>query len=88
MKNMVLMYADPTATQAMTAAERAEVFRRHEALHQDVEGTGEMLNGAGLGYPWDTTTLRWHKTGSTATTRSAWAKPDRTGRHPPSRSAN
>ena len=67
MKYMVLMYADPTATEAMSAADRAEVFRRHEALHQDLAGTGEMLNGAGLAYPKDTTTIRWQPDGSTAT---------------------
>ncbi|MFC9238790.1 YciI family protein [Streptomyces decoyicus] len=67
MKYMVLMYADPAATQAMSAADRAEVFRRHEALHQDLAGTGEMLNGAGLAYPKDTTTIRWRREGPTAT---------------------
>ncbi|MDH6143768.1 hypothetical protein P3T35_005803 [Kitasatospora sp. GP30] len=60
MKYMVLMYADPAATEAMTKEQRAEVFRRHEALHQDLEGSGELLNGAGLAYPRDSTTLRWH----------------------------
>ncbi|MGA4543994.1 YciI family protein [Uniformispora flossi] len=59
MKFLVLMYADPAATAAMTEAERADVFARHEALHRDLAETGEMLNGAGLGYPADTTTLRW-----------------------------
>jgi hypothetical protein len=67
MKYMVLMYADPAATEAMSAAERADVFRRHEALHRDLEGTGEMLNGAGLAYPKDTTTIRWHPDGSLST---------------------
>ena len=66
MKYTVLMYADPAATEAMSAAERAEVFRRHEALHQDLEGTGEMLNGAGLAHPRDTTTIRWRADGSAA----------------------
>lgn len=33
MKYLVLMYAGPAATEAMTAEQRAEVFRRHEALH-------------------------------------------------------
>ncbi|MGW7410271.1 YciI family protein [Streptomyces sp. NPDC054833] len=66
MKYMVLMYADPAATEAMSEEERADVFRRHEALHRDLEGTGEMLNGAGLAYPKDTTTLRRHKDGSDA----------------------
>ncbi|MDC2954361.1 YciI family protein [Streptomyces gilvifuscus] len=67
MKYLVLMYADPAATEAMTADERAEVFRRHEALHRDLEGAGEMLNGAGLAYPRDTTTIRWHEDGPTTT---------------------
>ncbi|WP_441248031.1 YciI family protein [Kitasatospora sp. McL0602] len=58
MKYMVLMYADPAATAAMSADDRADVFRRHEALHQDLAGTGEMLNGAGLSYPNETTTIR------------------------------
>ncbi|MEV7176471.1 YciI family protein [Kitasatospora sp. NPDC093679] len=55
---MVLMYADPAATAAMTAEQRAEVFARHEALHRDLADSGELLNGAGLAYPADTTTLR------------------------------
>ncbi|MER7579804.1 YciI family protein [Kitasatospora sp. NPDC097691] len=63
MKYMVLMYADPAATAAMTDEQRAGVFRRHEELHRDLEGSGEMLNGAGLAYPADTTTLRWNGDG-------------------------
>jgi len=66
MKYMVLMYADPAATEAMTQEQRAEVFRRHEDLHRDLEATGELLNGAGLAFPRDTTTLRWGAGGSTA----------------------
>lgn len=65
MKSTVLMYADPAATEAMTAAERADVLRRHEALHQDLAGTGEMLNGAGLARPEDTTAIRWSGEGPT-----------------------
>ncbi|WP_063813536.1 YciI family protein [Herbidospora daliensis] len=65
MKYMILMYADPAATEAMTASERADVARRHEALHRDLAGTSEMLNGAGLAYPKNTTTLRWRADGST-----------------------
>jgi hypothetical protein len=67
MKYMVLMYADPTATEAMSPADRADVARRHEALHRDLADTGEMLNGAGLAYPRDTTTIRWHPDGSLTT---------------------
>ena len=61
MKYMVLMYADFTATAAMTPEQRTDVFTRHEALHRDLAATGEMLNGAGLHAPEDTTTLRWHR---------------------------
>jgi hypothetical protein len=67
MKYMVLMYADPAATEAMSPADRADVFSRHDALHRDLAGTGEMLNGAGLAHPRDTTTIRWHPDGSTST---------------------
>lgn len=63
---MVLMYADPAATESMTAEQRAEVFRRHEDLHRDLEGSGELLNGAGLAYPRDTTTLRRSEDGPAA----------------------
>ncbi|MEU8923507.1 YciI family protein [Kitasatospora sp. NPDC048545] len=66
MKYMVLMYADPAATAAMTDEQRADVFGRHEALHRDLEGSGEMLNGAGLAFPADTTTLRWNGGRTTA----------------------
>jgi hypothetical protein len=69
MKYMVLMYADPAASEAMSAADRADVFSRHEALHQDLADSGEMLNGAGLAHPKDTTTIRWNRDGSTTTDR-------------------
>jgi hypothetical protein len=59
MKYMVLMYSDPAATEAMSAADRAEVARKHQALRDDLAGSGEMLNGAGLADPKDTTTIRW-----------------------------
>jgi hypothetical protein len=64
---MVLMYSDPAATEAMTAEQRAEVLRRHEALHKDLEGSGELLNGAGPACPRDTTTLRWSEEGPAVT---------------------
>ena len=67
MKYLVLMYADPAATEAMSADDRAAVFRRHEALHRDLEKTGEMLNGAGLDYPENTTTIRWRQGTVTST---------------------
>ncbi|MEV6773502.1 YciI family protein [Nocardia sp. NPDC051030] len=56
MKFMVLMYADPADTRAMSSAAREDVARRHEALHADVPKA--MRNGAGLAYPDATMTLR------------------------------
>jgi hypothetical protein len=57
---MVLMYADPARTAAMTRAERAEVMAKHEELGAELEASGELLNGCGLGYPAETRTLRWN----------------------------
>jgi hypothetical protein len=56
MRYMVLMYSDPAGTRAMSAADRDAVRRRHEALH--AAESKAMLNGAGLAYPEDTTTIR------------------------------
>lgn len=67
MKYMVLMYSDPAATEAMSAADRAEIARKHEDLRQDLAASGEMLTGAGLASPEDTMTIRWRQDGSTAT---------------------
>lgn len=61
MKYMVLMYSDPAATEAMSASDRAAIARKHEEIRQDLAGSGEMLNGAGLAYPKDTTTIRWRE---------------------------
>jgi len=67
MKYMVLMYSDPAATEAMSAPDRAEVARKHQALREDLAGSGEILNGAGLADPKDTTTIQW-RAGRPATT--------------------
>lgn len=56
MKYMVLMYSDPAETRAMSTSDREAVRHTHEALHADESGA--MLNGAGLAYPDDTTTIR------------------------------
>ena len=61
MKFMVLMYADPAATAAMTPQGRADVFARHEGLHRDLADGGELRNGAGIALPQDTVTLRWQR---------------------------
>jgi hypothetical protein len=67
MKYMVLMYSDPAATEAMSTSDRAGIARKHEALRQDLAGSGELLNGAGLADPKDTTTIRWHADRSVTT---------------------
>jgi hypothetical protein len=56
---MVLMYADPAATRAMTAEERAVIADKHGRLLPELISGTEMLNGAGLGYPDQTRTLRY-----------------------------
>jgi hypothetical protein len=57
-KYVVLMYSDPAQTKAMSPADRDVVARRHEALRAELTASGELLNGAGLAYPEDTTTIR------------------------------
>ncbi len=58
MRSMVLMYSDPAQTKAMSAAERGAMACKHQALRTELTASGELLNGAGLAYPEDTTTLR------------------------------
>jgi hypothetical protein len=55
---MLLMYADPNATKTMSAAEREIVARKHSALVARLTESRELLDGAGLDYPWNTKTLR------------------------------
>jgi hypothetical protein len=57
-KYVVLMCADPAQTKAMTAQDRDTVARKHAALRTELINSGELLDGAGLAYPADTTTLR------------------------------
>ena len=58
MKYVLLMYADPAQTKAMTAYDRDVVARKHAALRAELSSSGELLDGAGLAYPADTTTFR------------------------------
>jgi hypothetical protein len=58
MKFMLLMYTDPGESKAMTEDELATVEGKHAALRSELTGSKELLNGAGLVYPEDTTTLR------------------------------
>ena len=56
---MLLMHADPAATKAMTAAERAVIADKHGRLVPELTTSTEVLNGAGLAYPEQTRTLRY-----------------------------
>ena len=67
MKYMVLMYSDPAATEAMSVSDLASIARKHEALRHDLAGSGELLNGAGLADPKDTTAIRWREDAPTTT---------------------
>ena len=67
MKYVLLMYADPAETKAMPVSDRDVVARKHEALVAELTASGELLDGAGLDYPWTTTTVRWNG-GDPATT--------------------
>jgi hypothetical protein len=58
MKYMVLMYSNPARTKAMSASELDAVMRKHDALRDELTESGELLSGAGLAYPEDTTTIR------------------------------
>ncbi len=55
---VVLMYANPAETKAMSAADLQTVSRKHDALRTELTTSGELLNGAGLLFPADTKTLR------------------------------
>ena len=61
MKYMLLMYANPNETKAMAASDRDIIARKHEALVARLTESGELLNGAGLDYPWNTFTIRWNQ---------------------------
>jgi hypothetical protein len=60
MRYVILMYADPERTKAMTPDELAEVGRKHEALRSELLPSGELVGGDGLVLPEETTTLRWN----------------------------
>jgi hypothetical protein len=61
MKYMLLMYADPNETKTMTASSREIIARKHKALVEKLTESGELINGAGLDYPWDTIAIRWNQ---------------------------
>jgi hypothetical protein len=54
----LLMYADPAQTQAMSKSAVEDVVRKHTALVEELQGSGELTGGAGLALPHETTVLR------------------------------
>ena len=58
MKYMLLMYADPFATKAMSRSARDVIAKKHQELRDALTNSTELLDGAGLDYPWTTTTFR------------------------------
>jgi hypothetical protein len=59
MRYAVLMYTDPARTKAMTEGELSTVLDKHEKLRDELTASGELLGGAGLVFPEETTVLRW-----------------------------
>jgi hypothetical protein len=56
---VLLMYADPERTRAMTDDELAEVLAKHAALRAELVPAGELVGGEGLALPEETVALRW-----------------------------
>ncbi len=54
---MLLMYAHPAQTKSMPPGDRDAVARKHEELRAELTKSGELMNGAGLAYPAEATTL-------------------------------
>ena len=59
MRYVVLMFSNPAHTKAMSKDDLAEILRKHEVLRDELNRSGELLNGAGLAYPDEATVLRW-----------------------------
>jgi hypothetical protein len=58
MKFALLMYADPAYTEAMSKEAVETVLRKHAALREEMLERGELIGGAGLNLPKETTWLR------------------------------
>ena len=59
----VLMFADPAYTRAMSESALDVVARKHATLREELTGSGELLGGAGLALPDETTALRFGPSG-------------------------
>jgi hypothetical protein len=58
MRYVLLMYADPAHTQAMSESAVEVVLRKHEALRAELHESGELVGGAGLALPHETSLVR------------------------------
>jgi hypothetical protein len=58
MKFALLMYTDPAHTEAMSEEAVEVVLRKHAALREELEPSGELVGGAGMNLPKETTWLR------------------------------
>lgn len=58
MRFVLLMYADPKETEAMSDAVRDDIVRRHHELGARLGD--ELIGGEGLELPDETTTLHWN----------------------------
>ena len=58
MRYALLMYADPAHTVAMTPEQLDAIARKHAALRDELEVSGELTGGAGLVLPDETTVVR------------------------------
>jgi hypothetical protein len=65
-KYAVMMYTDPAHTRAMSKGDLEVVARKHAALRDELIASGELLSGAGMVFPEDTTLLRLDGGGVTA----------------------
>jgi hypothetical protein len=57
-KFALMMYTDPAHTKAMSDEEVKAIVATHGEIVSKLEDSGEIVNGAGLNLPEDTTTLR------------------------------
>jgi hypothetical protein len=57
-KFAVMMHTDPTHSKALSEEEVSSIEAKHAKLLEELEAAGELINGAGLHLPEETTTIR------------------------------
>ena len=58
MKFAVMMHTNPTDSKALSKAEVSAIEAKHAKLLEELAAAGELINGAGLHLPEETTTIR------------------------------